>query len=347
MSYKQMTGNIISATKVEPDGKFVSSAASGVWNLQDQYDYVRGDNWPNAGNPANTAVFFGGAGGSGINNSIQTVVITSLGNATDIGNLTYSPAQGCAACSSSTRAIVSGGQALSDNTINYWEYASGGNGSDFGNLLSGAGFGYHCGLSSSTRGIFAGGQASNESISNVIEYVTLANTGNGTDFGDLTVARNELRGCASPTRGIIGGGKNSSNSPTNILDYITIASVGNATDFGNLSRVQQLLASASSATRGLWAGGTGGDEDHIDYVTIASTGNATNFGDLSVARHSVAGSSNLTRAIFGGGYASSSGQNIIDYVTIASTGNAQDFGDLAIAQYNGAASSNSHGGITA
>ena len=44
MSYKQMTGNIISATKVEPDGFYTNNAASGVWNLQDQYDYVRGGN---------------------------------------------------------------------------------------------------------------------------------------------------------------------------------------------------------------------------------------------------------------------------------------------------------------
>jgi len=49
MSYKQMTGNIISATKVEPAGNNEVSAASGVWNLDDQYDYRRGANWPEAG----------------------------------------------------------------------------------------------------------------------------------------------------------------------------------------------------------------------------------------------------------------------------------------------------------
>ena len=42
MSYKQMTGNIISATKVEPDGStYENGVASGVWNLQDQYDYAQ------------------------------------------------------------------------------------------------------------------------------------------------------------------------------------------------------------------------------------------------------------------------------------------------------------------
>jgi len=51
MSYKQMTGNIISATKVEPVGTSEVGAASGVWNLDDQYDYKRGANWPEAGVP--------------------------------------------------------------------------------------------------------------------------------------------------------------------------------------------------------------------------------------------------------------------------------------------------------
>ena len=51
MSYKQMTGNIISATKVEPVGTSEAGAASGVWNLDDQYDYKRGANWPEAGVP--------------------------------------------------------------------------------------------------------------------------------------------------------------------------------------------------------------------------------------------------------------------------------------------------------
>ena len=49
MSYKQMTGNIISATKVEPVGTSEVGAASGVWNLDDVYDYNRGANWPEAG----------------------------------------------------------------------------------------------------------------------------------------------------------------------------------------------------------------------------------------------------------------------------------------------------------
>ena len=46
MSYKQMIGNIITATKVEPSGNSANSTASGVWSLQEQYNYIRGNNWP-------------------------------------------------------------------------------------------------------------------------------------------------------------------------------------------------------------------------------------------------------------------------------------------------------------
>ena len=47
-------------------------------------------------------------------------------------------------------------------------------------------------MSSSIRGLFAGG--STPSNINTIEFVTIATTGNATDFGDLTVARNVPQG---------------------------------------------------------------------------------------------------------------------------------------------------------
>ena len=41
-------------------------------------------------------------------------------------------------------------------------------------------------------GLFGGGNTG--SASNVIDYVTIASTGNATDFGDLTVAREAVAG---------------------------------------------------------------------------------------------------------------------------------------------------------
>ena len=52
MSTKHFTANVISASKVVPDGNYSTSAASGVWTLDEQLDLVKGDNWPNAGNIA-------------------------------------------------------------------------------------------------------------------------------------------------------------------------------------------------------------------------------------------------------------------------------------------------------
>ena len=44
------------------------------------------------------------------------------------------------------------------------------------------------------------------SYSNVIDYITIASTGNATDFGDLTVARNLSQGVfLLLTRGIFAG----------------------------------------------------------------------------------------------------------------------------------------------
>ncbi len=183
-----------------------------------------------------------------------------------------------------------------------------------------------------SRGVFAGGDVNGAgSAQNVIDYITIASTGNATDFGDLTVARRNLggSGCSNGTRGVFGGGTQSGDNDT--IDYITIANTGNATDFGNLSVARTIgPAGASNSTRGLWGGGIGGT-DVIDYITIANTGNATDFGNLSVARWGAGVCSNGTRVAFAGGAGSE--YDVIDYVAIDTTGNAADFGNLSVARY--------------
>ena len=61
------------------------------------------------------------------------------------------------------------------------------------------------GFSSPTRGVFAGGADSpNNSAVNIIHFVTLASTGNSTDFGDISAAKRiEGGGTSSHIRGII------------------------------------------------------------------------------------------------------------------------------------------------
>ena len=60
------------------------------------------------------------------------------------------------------------------------------------------------------------------------KYITVASTGNMTDFGDLTVARGQNQGTSSSTRGVYIGGR--SPGASNIIDYITIASTSDAAD---------------------------------------------------------------------------------------------------------------------
>jgi hypothetical protein len=62
---------------------------------------------------------------------------------------------------------------------------------------------------------------------NILEYVTIATTGNTTDFGDLLSTTYPIQAASSPTRGIFERNQKS-------LDYITIASTGNSQAFGTL-----------------------------------------------------------------------------------------------------------------
>ena len=89
-----------------------------------------------------------------------------------------------------------------------------------------------------TRGVFGGGLIS--VASDIIDYITIATTGNATDFGDLTVARYASGGVNSSTRGVFGGGD--AGAASNVMDYITIATTGNATDFGDLTFARRLVA---------------------------------------------------------------------------------------------------------
>ena len=67
-----------------------------------------------------------------------------------------------------------------------------------------------------TRGVFVGGNVGVPAV-NVMNYITIATTGNATDFGDLTVSRMDISGLASDTRGVIGRGW--IGTVTNVMDY--------------------------------------------------------------------------------------------------------------------------------
>ena len=245
-----------------------------------------------------------------------------------------------------TRGVFGSGEAPHGNTIDFLTISTFGDSTDFGDLTQDRRSGGSMG-SSETRGLFAGGQhPSPFTFYNTIDFVTIASTGNATDFGDLKDKAYNVRGFSSRTRGVAAcGQKGPSFAAVNTIEFVTIASTANANDFGDLSTVRTLVAGAASSTRGLFAGGHD-TTNVIDFITISSTGDATDFGDLSVARKGAAGCSNSTRALFGGGETPSN-SNIIDFVTIATLGDGQNFGDLTFVTNTSSGTSSPTRGIFA
>ena len=133
------------------------------------------------------------------------------------------------------------------------------------------------GSASPTRAIIAGGQA--PSYSNHIEYITIATTGNSSDFGDLTAARLGCHGSSNAVRGVFFGGYSDPPGAYNTIDYITLATLGNATDFGDMTHTGGTNCATSNSTRA-----TEWNDAEISYVEILTTGNAVDFGDLITAR---------------------------------------------------------------
>jgi len=326
--------------------------------------------WYGASAVTPRGLFMGGMQNSGDKNVdvVDYITIASAGNATDFGNLSSgrSVASRGGGCGSATRGLIGGGNGrgggalntlrggYEDDAIEYFTFATLGNATDFGNLSSIKEALASC--SSATRGIFSGGYADSPGAPNldVIEYVTIASTGNVTDFGDMIEhdasdpGIQQHGGGGGTTRGIFANGR---NTDLNIIQYITIASTGNAADFGDTRAAGRRPSIGSSNTRyiiaainGIFSDGDAfGYAQEAEYVTIASTGNATDFGNLASGDHdSRAGTSNSLRMVIGGG---SGTTNEIEYLTIANTGNGTDFGDLTLARTYLTSGSSEHGGL--
>ena len=194
------------------------------------------------------------------------------------------------------------------------------------------------------RGVFAGGYSpSPVNYTNAMDYVEIATTGNATDFGDLSVKRYNVSGCASATRGLFMAGQGTPSALFNTIDYVTISSGGGASDFGDLIDLggtindqMQSGAVTSNNTRGLYMGGhspnttvgSGGRQNIIQFVTIASTGDAVEFGDITVYAQGSQACASPTRAVRGAGSGNPANHQVIDYVTIATRGDAIHFGEL-------------------
>ena len=279
---------------------------------------------------------------------IEFVTISTTGNATDYGDLTDSRGA-LTALASRTRAVFACGYSPGDvNTIDFITIASGGTAQDFGdNTASGNNGARYApsGVSNSTRGLIGGGQSVPGATQYTdITYITIAQTGNPVDFGDLNTGGSDGGACANSTRGIFAGG-----SPGhNVIDFVTINTLGNASDFGDLngSSKRGCHGGGASATRGIFGGfKIPSAVDDIDYITIPTLGNAIDFGNLTTTLIHGAACSSVTRCIWSGGYRGGSKSNTIDYIQIQTLGDAVDFGDLTDDPHCHAACSNGHGGL--
>ena len=96
-----------------------------------------------------------------------------------------------------------------------------------------------------------GGNNSSDTEINFIEYVTIATTGDATDFGDLTVSRGDQPAAVTnKTRAVCCGGY-TYYGMSNVMDYVEIATTGNASDFGDLTTGEQQWTGMSSSHGGL------------------------------------------------------------------------------------------------
>ena len=251
--YKQR-GSVASSIRAVTAGGFDSPAFTNIidfitiantGNATDFGDLLTAKrNVGGAGN--NTRGIYLGGANPGATNTIEFITIATAGNAQDFADATAAKS-GVGALASPTRACFGGGQ---DNTIEFVTIASQGtNASDFGDLISGT-TEKPAGTSSSTRGLFICGESQPSGTRiNTIQFITIASTGNATDFGDHTDSRRSFGACNNSTRAVYGGGNTSSGSD-NALSFVTIATTGNGQDFGDLLSARSTAGTASSDSHG-------------------------------------------------------------------------------------------------
>ena len=190
-----------------------------------------------------------------------------------------------------TRGIVAGGGSptylATQTLIDFVTIDSLGNTSSFGDLSSASSLNGSSQIGNATRGILAPIGSNSPSKQNRIDYITIATTGDSTDFGDLTTdAIQNTMNASNPTRGIIAGGYDPSPGvELNTIDVITIATLGNASDFGDMNDGTNESSAASSPIRGAFVTGSSNSHDHIETIEFATGGNNGEFGDLTQNRN--------------------------------------------------------------
>ena len=101
------------------------------------------------------------------------------------------------------------------------------------------------------RGVIGSGQLIPSGTVNTMNLITIATTGDATDFGDLSYGKAYRGGLASSTRGIFANGQNDQT-----YDYVTISSQGGGNDFGEAPTDHMGGSTFNDSVRGFNAGGS-------------------------------------------------------------------------------------------
>ena len=231
-----------------------------------------------------------------------------------------------------TRAVEMGGyEPAQTKNGTYMNMDSQATSVDFGDLIDPRTLFGGMTSSNTTRGLFHSAEEPGSNPTD-IDLITMATTGNASDYGDLTVGKGYGAATSNGIYAISAGG----NTVIDVIDFGPIAQTGNFIDFGDLTVARNALAGICNPTRGVFAGGTDGSspspagKNVIDYITINSKGNATDFGDLTGTAAYIGVACTATRGFFIGnhtGLGTKDGKTT-DLINFASTGNATDFGEV-------------------
>jgi hypothetical protein len=128
-------------------------------------------------------LFYGGS--NPLQNTIEFVTISTLGNSQEFGDLRDNTDRRKNGCSNAIRGIIASGISPTSNKgIEFLTIATKGNTQFFGELTSARRS--VSAVASPTRGVFMGGEvAPAPTPQNTIDYITIMTTGNAVDFGDL------------------------------------------------------------------------------------------------------------------------------------------------------------------
>ena len=178
-------------------------------NTEDFGDLTRNYGYGGTCSSSTRGIFAGGyASRPAVVNTIEYITIASTGNSVNFGDF-QGVRRNCMGISNSIRGVFAGG--LSPTVLNNLEYitiATTGNGTDFGDLSTNSGQGRafrDSGMASPTRGLFVGGNYPGSPAwpkVNTVDYIEIATTGNGKDFGDLSVAQSAVPGCSNAHGGL-------------------------------------------------------------------------------------------------------------------------------------------------